>query len=683
MITPIPPVMIPTIPTSNVQPFTYKDGLSFLDRLEAIQKYINRVIIPFVNDSYNELSTELQEQINTLIEAFNSVVEQIINSSIELQDSVIAGIVNDVESQTRIILDSVYANKIDFDDLKEEVDGIDEKLDAIKLNANTVTPESFGAKGDGINDDTLAINTAIATGKTVVFAPGKSYKTMSEIVGENIDVVANGANFVVDHSGSFVYISPDITPYDAVSISKSVENIAPTGNPITVYNIVMEVPPPADWKAGDKIVIGANDVQQFSRDSNSNATEQNRSGAFLTLVSVSGTTIKCSGIIDDPTTSRIRVGKMPNNKFSWVGGTIDYTLEAFAGNAYTFFLSSLVTPTVKGVTFKRVKSGAIILRNCLHWVIDSVKVLYGVNNSDTAKFGYGVVNIASSYGILSRSYFANVRHGYTNGGNFVTTSESSLAKYGRPGDNLIVDCIADSCTGSSFDTHTQSIRDRFVNCTAKNSQFGFGIRGIYNEVISCSAISCDVGVRFFSEGTGGDVKGGKVDGLSLTNVRTAVDLNVNKGTAGINYNKKDVTTFLISNIYGTTTGRLFLLNNCYADIHNVDIIHNGSVSNVASFVSNSDVTFEDIKIDSRSVTAGDSFANFIFGDVASELINHSIIARNVVIKNSGVNVFTHFIKGNPLNAKVNAKNITFYNAPTENFMQNNFTKVTLYENEWV
>src|SRR5215813_5018578 len=44
-----------------------------------------------------------------------------------------------------------------------------------------ISPEMFGATGDGDGDDTSALKQAIATGKRVVAMPGKTYKMTSAI----------------------------------------------------------------------------------------------------------------------------------------------------------------------------------------------------------------------------------------------------------------------------------------------------------------------------------------------------------------------------------------------------------------------------------------------------------------------------------------------------------------------
>ena len=53
------------------------------------------------------------------------------------------------------------------------------------MTAPIVYVKNFGAKGDGVSDDTAAINRAItsmATGGTLVFEPGKTYLTRKNVV---------------------------------------------------------------------------------------------------------------------------------------------------------------------------------------------------------------------------------------------------------------------------------------------------------------------------------------------------------------------------------------------------------------------------------------------------------------------------------------------------------------------
>ena len=71
--------------------------------------------------------------------------------------------------------------------------------DAEIVNAYT-TPEAFGAKGNGIDDDTVAIESALKSGKAVVFSGEKTYRITNSIsiTDTDVHVIGNGATIVFD-----------------------------------------------------------------------------------------------------------------------------------------------------------------------------------------------------------------------------------------------------------------------------------------------------------------------------------------------------------------------------------------------------------------------------------------------------------------------------------------------------
>jgi len=66
-----------------------------------------------------------------------------------------------------------------------------------------ISPEMFGATGDGDGDDTSALKQAIATGKRVVATPGKTYKMTSAITVSTANQTLDFRNARVKPVGSF------------------------------------------------------------------------------------------------------------------------------------------------------------------------------------------------------------------------------------------------------------------------------------------------------------------------------------------------------------------------------------------------------------------------------------------------------------------------------------------------
>jgi len=155
MTTPVlPDYAAPFKPVPNVTPFTIRDGVTMLKKIDYINKYIDRVLIPWINENFAELADEFETQVNALLMQVNAalteqsenVTEQlnlqdaeveaqlasnlttvntaitnlttyvdaavatIIGDSVVVQDPVVAGIFDDEESDTRVVTDLVYAS---------------------------------------------------------------------------------------------------------------------------------------------------------------------------------------------------------------------------------------------------------------------------------------------------------------------------------------------------------------------------------------------------------------------------------------------------------------------------------------------------------------------------------------------------------------------------------------------
>lgn len=76
-----------------------------------------------------------------------------------------------------------------------------------KRFTKTVTPEMFGAKGDGVTDDTAAIQKAINfcnNGGTLTFGENKTYRLKSVYIPrDGLTIIGNGANIIPDISTGF------------------------------------------------------------------------------------------------------------------------------------------------------------------------------------------------------------------------------------------------------------------------------------------------------------------------------------------------------------------------------------------------------------------------------------------------------------------------------------------------
>lgn len=171
-------------PITQIQPFTYEDGVTFAELLSDIKRYIVNTLEPYlvslnieiddriatliasvdaaldaqtklVDDKLEVQNDANDEAIKDLTEYVNEQVQLIINHSIQVQDPVVAGMLNNPDSQTSIALRNNPSLRNPMRHVKE-----------------------FGVVGNGIADDTAAFNAAVAKAVEGRFALYSDYNTI-------------------------------------------------------------------------------------------------------------------------------------------------------------------------------------------------------------------------------------------------------------------------------------------------------------------------------------------------------------------------------------------------------------------------------------------------------------------------------------------------------------------------
>lgn len=179
----LPPYVPPFQPVPQITPFTYRDGVTYLEKLTGLGNYIDRVIVPFINENFDKLSNDFKEQVNILIIEVNAAilemeehvnenleqqnqqvdqkitdlttyvnaqVQSIINESIEVQDSVVAGILGNDTSDSRTVTDTLYADKA----TETEVNTVSETINNGRLSDETLREEFVTRdRGDAVVND--------------------------------------------------------------------------------------------------------------------------------------------------------------------------------------------------------------------------------------------------------------------------------------------------------------------------------------------------------------------------------------------------------------------------------------------------------------------------------------------------------------------------------------------------
>lgn len=148
---------------------------------------IVRIIAPMIaGDTYvldsNCVDTTIEQEIKTLLTAVTNLTVSVDDHENRLDtiEPIVAQNTEDIEDleerfgERLDTLEPIVAqHTVDINDLKE----------AIVFAGNFVTPEQYGAVGDGVTDDTTAFNNAVSTGKPVFLA--NKYLITSRISPQN------------------------------------------------------------------------------------------------------------------------------------------------------------------------------------------------------------------------------------------------------------------------------------------------------------------------------------------------------------------------------------------------------------------------------------------------------------------------------------------------------------------
>jgi len=193
----LPPLPGMSVPITNIQPFTYRDGATYLDILHGMDAWIKKTLIPYIEtnlttigneiiDAGNIVIQELQtaidntahdfddkvQEVNALIDQINTLVTQI-NASATAAAASASAAANSATaagtSETNAATSAASA-----------LNSYNESL-AIANGMLPVPVATFGAVGDGTTDDTAAILAAITDGRPIHFGKNLVYRITAQL----------------------------------------------------------------------------------------------------------------------------------------------------------------------------------------------------------------------------------------------------------------------------------------------------------------------------------------------------------------------------------------------------------------------------------------------------------------------------------------------------------------------
>ena len=234
--------------TIGALPSSYIASMSYYEALTYLVKYLENEVVPVVNNNTEVLkelqnyvanyfeNLDVQQEINNKLDAMaaSGDLAEIISAYLQMNSALCFDTVSDMKSSTKLIKGST-AKTLGFNSINDgggcfykvrqlKVSDVVDEANLIALHDNTlvaeivlptnITPEIFGAYGDGTHDDKIAIQKAFDTNaKEIVL--NKNYYITDSIIFKGTDrklkgagtitcsntnpaLIINGANLVID-----------------------------------------------------------------------------------------------------------------------------------------------------------------------------------------------------------------------------------------------------------------------------------------------------------------------------------------------------------------------------------------------------------------------------------------------------------------------------------------------------
>lgn len=232
-------------PYNNITPFTYRDGLTYLEVLESLRTWLRDNLVPFLDSEITALTDDFTEQVVNLMTSVDlALTSQATAINAALLDQ-LTTVTDSLTTQLNTVTDTMSEQTTsNATKLAETVAYVDAAVQSIinstiavtdpvlvgvfenrAANSTTILYNAFGdvesvlaygAIGDGLTDDKTAIDLAIAAaanGGIVRFPKGKVYSTsgghvfpvgvLVDITGSSIIHTGNNTLFEFNRSGGF------------------------------------------------------------------------------------------------------------------------------------------------------------------------------------------------------------------------------------------------------------------------------------------------------------------------------------------------------------------------------------------------------------------------------------------------------------------------------------------------
>lgn len=472
-LTPIPGPPFRYRTFSNVQPFTYEDGLTVAETISRWLKYFREEILPILNngipgeiDRLEQLIADLQAQIDiheVRIDELEEMIQAIIDNSIIAQDPVVAALVNDSLSQTGIALRALFPEK------------------ALLPYVNIA---DYGAPLNGTDSDTQAFRDAydaVAEGGTITAPTGAPVRIS--------DIDLTGKGVTVDFRGNTITQDTDAAVFRVTGVFTDSQACA------VLDRRTLSVLDGTAYTTGDTVRVFSDDQIRGARP---DADGGPLLGMSATIRAIEGNQVTLNTAINDTYATNVRIAKYDIARYSIAAGAIQTPDGEQLTRTSTFAaFRGLVSPHFEAAMFRSGNSG-VSFTSC-HRPYADIRAEDFLNDTGIHN-GYALSDGGSNageYHIQAR----NVRHAFTDGpsGNTTIPGNPDPAAYGRS-ENARVFVIADGCWDSGISPHHGGRGHTFLAPILRGTNgSAIALRGEGHRVQGGRITGWGFGVRVFGE----------------------------------------------------------------------------------------------------------------------------------------------------------------------------------------
>lgn len=274
---------------SNIQPFTYEDGLTYHEILEEMRAYIQVTLVPFIQNGLDNFGQEVIDALNARLSEVEDRIDeteilvaeaQTVRDEVANIQTVIQGIYTDAQAAADQASDAAAlaetarsASETARDDAEAARDEI-----AAAVRVRLTAPADFGAVGDGVADDTAAWNDFQAY-EGIKVVPAGNYLVDGEVIHYPHAVLGGGVKTTNLTTGELRMVStrPDVVTPDGARIFISTADDGPDISP-AIYVISL-----IDDASGDRAATKNAGIHSYMEQT---GTDTNQYVKAITGVSV-------------------------------------------------------------------------------------------------------------------------------------------------------------------------------------------------------------------------------------------------------------------------------------------------------------------------------------------------------------------------------------------------------------